>query len=73
MSLNARDNLYPMGLSAPQMIAIGLGIVSSGGLIVSLLWKNFTFGITLALLIALLPLCFNRVYMIGANSVHTVM
>ena len=73
MGLNARDNLYPMGLRTAQMIAIGLGIVSSVGLIVSQLRKNVLFGIALALLIALLPLCFNMVYMIGANSVHTVM
>jgi len=73
LNLNGRDNLYPMGLKTAQIIAIGLGIACSVGLIVSQLRKNVLFGIALVLLIAMLPLCFNMMYVIGANAVHTVM
>lgn len=71
--LTYRDNLYPMGLRTAQIIMIALSIVFSICLIVRSLRKNVLFGIVLALLIALLPLSFNLVYMLGVSSVHTVM
>lgn len=73
INVTESDNLYPMGLRTAQMIVIGLGIAFSLGLIVSKLRRNVLFGIALALLIALLPLCFNMVYVIGVEAVHTVM
>jgi len=73
LNLNRRDNLYPMGLRTAQIIAIGLGIACSVSLIVSQLRRKVLFGIALILLIAMLPLCFNIVYLIGASAVHTVM
>ena len=73
INLSDSDNLYPMGLRTAQIVIIALAIAFSVGLIVGQLRKNVLFGIALTLLIALLPLCFNMVYMIGANSVHTVM
>lgn len=67
------ENLYPMGLRWVQVAILALGAVCSAWLVVLRFRKDRLQGVAQALLIALLPLCFNLVYMIGAKSVHTVM
>ena len=67
------QNLYPMGMRYVQIVVIALTIVASACIVVRQFLKNKLLGVALAVLIVLLPVCFNVVYLIGANSVHTVM
>ena len=67
------QNLYPMGMRYVQIVAIALAIVASACIVILQFRKNKLLGVAMAVLIALLPLCFNLVYLIGAKSVHTVM
>ena len=67
------ENLYPMGLRWVQVVILALSAVLSVWIVVLRFRKDRLQGVALVLLIALLPLCFNLVYMIGAKSVHTVM
>lgn len=67
------QNLYPMGLRYVQIVAVALAVAASVCIVVRQFRRDWLLGVAMAVLIALLPLCFNLVYLIGARSVHTVM
>ena len=73
IGLNSSDNLYPMGLRKVQIVILAISAAFSVYIVVCRLKKNVLFGIALALLIAMLPVCFNVIYLFGSNKVHTVM
>ena len=73
LNQNARDNLYPMGLKTAQIIIIALSGVFSVIMVIRQFKKSVLLGVAMALLIVMLPLCFNLVYVFGSERVHTVM
>lgn len=69
----SNENIYPMGLRIIQIALTALSILFSIWLVARKFRNNLLQGIALALLIALLPLCMNVVYLMGAENVHTLM
>lgn len=74
---DGRENVYPLGLGVVQKGIIGLSAIGAICLVIRQLRKKPVTGIVMALLIAILPLCFNLVYVMAAVSpdsdIHTVM
>ena len=67
------ENLYPNGLRYVQIVVLALCALCSVYLVLRR-WKESRLQAALmALLIALLPLCFNLEYLFGAENLHTLM
>lgn len=73
----SEENVYPMGIKYVQILALGLSAVSGLLLVVKRAQKSVAQAIVLALLIAVLPMCFNLIYLMTATAtgawIHTLM
>ena len=71
------ENVYPMGIKYVQMLALGLSAVCGLILVVRRAKKSVVQAVVLALLIAILPMCFNLIYLMTATAtgawIHTLM